>query len=136
MASQAKTIVKVVVAVMFAYTQTQLYRLSNPTRRALWLQQSVRHCAGMVEELVVSPHDLDAPRQQYPLPQVPLQHWRPDLHWLPLGRQPVMSAAALCVSPKQASAMPASPSPNCFSAARRVTDCVIALVSSSNLLFM
>jgi len=74
----------------------------------------------MVEEPVVSPHDLNAPRQQYPLPQVLLQHWRPDLHWLALGRQP--SASALFASPKAASAMPARPTPNLFSAARRVTD--------------
>jgi len=45
-------------------------------------------------------------------------------------------ACALFASPKQASAMPARPTPNFFSAARRVTDWAIALVSSSNLLFI
>src|SRR5438105_546795 len=45
-------------------------------------------------------------------------------------------AAALFASPKQASAMPASPTPNFFSAARRVTDWARLLVSSSNLLFI
>jgi len=42
----------------------------------------------------------------------------------------------LFASPKQASAMPARPTPNFFSAARRVTDWAIALVSSSNLFFI
>src|SRR5438876_10475527 len=45
-------------------------------------------------------------------------------------------ACALFASPKQASAMPASPTPNFFSAARRVADWARLLVSSSNLLFM
>src|SRR5207302_85000 len=46
------------------------------------------------------------------------------------------SAFALVASPKQASAMPASPTPNFFSAARRVTDWAKLFVSSSNLLFI
>jgi hypothetical protein len=45
-------------------------------------------------------------------------------------------AFPLFASPKQASAMPARPRPNFFSAARRVTDWAICFVSSSNLLFM
>src|SRR2546428_11690306 len=52
------------------------------------------------------------------------------------GRHVFGSASALFASPKQASAMPARPTPNCFSAARRVTDWARPLVSSSNLLFM
>src|SRR6266568_2173919 len=46
------------------------------------------------------------------------------------------AACALFASPKQASAMPARPTPNFFSAARRVTDWARLLVSSSNFLFM
>src|SRR5438552_13311585 len=45
-------------------------------------------------------------------------------------------ACALFANPKQASAMPARPTPNCFSAARRVTDWAKLLVSSSNWLFI
>src|SRR5437867_5581301 len=45
-------------------------------------------------------------------------------------------ACALFASPKQASAMPARPRPNFFSAARRVTDWARLFVSSSNLLFI
>src|SRR5712664_3382948 len=45
----------------------------------------------------------------------------------------VSLATALFASPRQASAMPARPTPNFFSAARRVTDWAIFLVSSSNL---
>jgi hypothetical protein len=47
-----------------------------------------------------------------------------------------LSASALLASPKQASAMPAMPTLNFFSAARRVTDWAMLLVSSSNLLFI
>jgi len=46
------------------------------------------------------------------------------------------AASALFARRKQASAIPAMPTPNFFSAARRVTDWAISLVSSSNLLFM
>src|ERR1044071_80360 len=46
------------------------------------------------------------------------------------------SAAALFGNPKQASAIPASPTPNFFSAPRRVTDWARPFVSSSNLLFI
>jgi len=46
------------------------------------------------------------------------------------------AASALFVSPKQASAMPARPTPNFFSAARRVTAWARLLVSSSNGLFI
>jgi hypothetical protein len=46
------------------------------------------------------------------------------------------AAVALFASPKQASAMPARPTPNFFSAARRVTDWARLFVSSSNLLFI
>jgi hypothetical protein len=45
-------------------------------------------------------------------------------------------ASALFVTPKQASAIPARPTPNFFSAARRVTDWAMLLVSSSNLLLI
>ena len=45
-------------------------------------------------------------------------------------------ACALFASPKQASAMPARPAPNFFSAARRVTDWARHLVSSLNWLFI
>jgi len=46
------------------------------------------------------------------------------------------AASARFASPKQASAMPARPTPNFFSAARRVTDWARLLASSSNLLFI
>jgi len=42
----------------------------------------------------------------------------------------------LFASPKQASAIPARPTPNFFSAARRVTDWARFLVSSSNFWFI
>jgi hypothetical protein len=42
----------------------------------------------------------------------------------------------LFASPKHASAIPARPTPNFFSAPRRETDCAMLFVSSSNLLFM
>src|SRR5947209_17043013 len=45
-------------------------------------------------------------------------------------------AAAVNAQPKQASAMPARPTPNFFSAARRVTDWARLLVTSSNLSFL
>jgi hypothetical protein len=45
-------------------------------------------------------------------------------------------ASALFANPKHASAMPARPIPNFFSAARRVTDWAMFFVSSSNLLFI
>jgi hypothetical protein len=46
-----------------------------------------------------------------------------------------LSARASLASPKHASAMPAKPTPNFFSAERRVTDWAKLLVSSSNWLF-
>src|SRR6266536_2176665 len=46
------------------------------------------------------------------------------------------AASALLASPKQASAMPARPTPNFLSAARRVTDWAMPLVRSSNGLFI
>src|SRR5438876_10056163 len=49
---------------------------------------------------------------------------------------PLPMAFALFASPKQASAMPARPTPNFFSAARRVTDWARLFASSSNWLFM
>jgi hypothetical protein len=49
-----------------------------------------------------------------------------------LGRH-ALCASALFASPKQASAMPASPTPNLFIACRRVTDWANPLASSSNL---
>ena len=48
----------------------------------------------------------------------------------------IAHATGLLASPKQASAMPARPTPNFFNAARRVTDWAIPLVSSSNWLFI
>jgi hypothetical protein len=42
----------------------------------------------------------------------------------------------LFASPKQASTIPASPTPNFLNASRRVTDWANPLASSSNLLFM
>src|SRR5881296_2990201 len=45
-------------------------------------------------------------------------------------------ASALSASPTQASAMPAKPRPNFFSAPRRVTDWAMFLASSSNLSFI
>jgi hypothetical protein len=47
-----------------------------------------------------------------------------------------LAASALFASPKHASTIPAKPTPSFFSAPRRVTDWAIALVSSSNLLFI
>jgi hypothetical protein len=47
-----------------------------------------------------------------------------------------LPASALPGSPKQANTMPATPTPNCFSAARRVTDWANPLVSSSNWWFI
>jgi hypothetical protein len=47
-----------------------------------------------------------------------------------------LAASALFASPKHASAITASPRPNFFSAARRVTDWAKLLVISSNLLFI
>src|SRR5438270_13471492 len=52
------------------------------------------------------------------------------------GDEGLGSASALFASPKQASAMPARPTPNFFSAARRVTDWAILLVSSSKLVII
>jgi hypothetical protein len=66
----------------------------------------------------------------------PLQHWLLPWHELAVGRQVLVPALALLVSPKQASAIPAIPTPNFFSAWRRVADWANPLVSSSNLLFM
>jgi hypothetical protein len=54
----------------------------------------------------------------------------------PSGKQGCFRASALFASPKQASAMPARPTLNFFSAARRVTDWAMLFVSSSNLWFM
>jgi hypothetical protein len=68
------------------------------------------------------------------LKQKPLQQWRLLVQGLPLGLH--LPASALFASPKQASAMPARPTPNFFSAARRVTDWAMFLVSSSNWLFI
>jgi hypothetical protein len=72
--------------------------------------------------------------------QRPLQHiLLPEgvgEHRLLLGRQVPPAASALFASPKQASAMPARPTPNFFSAPRRVTDWAMVLVSSSNWLFI
>src|SRR5216117_2767730 len=48
----------------------------------------------------------------------------------------LVCACAMFASPKHASAMPARPTPNFFSAARRVTDWARFLVISSNWLFM
>src|SRR5947208_14336591 len=67
---------------------------------------------------------------------MPLQHSVMLVQGWPGGRHFIFPASALFASPKQASAMPARPTPNFFSAARRVTDWAICLVSSSNLLFM
>src|ERR1051326_1979148 len=67
--------------------------------------------------------------------QMPLQHWLSWVQFSPKPLQP-LAASALFASPKQASAMPASPSPNFFKAPRRVTDWARLFVSSSNLLFM
>src|SRR6185369_9391088 len=47
-----------------------------------------------------------------------------------------LPATALLARPKHASTMPARPTPNFFSAARRVPDWARLLVSSSNLLFI
>src|SRR5207302_10369021 len=47
-----------------------------------------------------------------------------------------LAAPALLASPKQANAIPARPTPNFFSAARRVTDWARLLVSSSNWVFI
>src|SRR5262249_2324435 len=58
-----------------------------------------------------------------------------SLQTLPFPKQ-VVWASALFASPKQASAKPASPTPNFFNAARRLTDWARLLVSSSNWLFI
>jgi hypothetical protein len=47
-----------------------------------------------------------------------------------------LPASALFASPKQASAIPARPTPNLFSACRRVVDWANPLASSSNLLII
>jgi hypothetical protein len=70
-----------------------------------------------------------APPEHQPLQQSPLA-----AHGCPYFAHP--PASALFASPKQANAMPASPTPNFFNAARRVTDCARLFVSSSNLLFI
>ena len=64
----------------------------------------------------------------------PLQHSLLCWQKLPPDLQP--PASALFASPKQASAMPARPRLNFFSAARRVADWARLLVSSSNWLFI
>src|SRR6516164_7275900 len=69
------------------------------------------------------------------LPHRPLQHWPLPVQRLPVGRH-VLPAAALFASPKPASAIPARPTPNFFSACRRVVDWANPLASSSNLLFI
>jgi hypothetical protein len=68
------------------------------------------------------------------LKQNPLQHSLLALQFAPGCLHP--PASALFASPKQASAIPAKPTPNRFSACLRVTDSAIPLVISSNLLFM
>src|SRR5438874_4632622 len=65
----------------------------------------------------------------------PLQLYLLPLIMSPVGKQAVW-ASVLFASPKHASAMTARPTPNFFSAARRVTDWAMLLVSSSNWLFM
>src|ERR1044071_2058750 len=65
---------------------------------------------------------------------MPLQHWLLCVHWLPVDLHRPASASLL--SPSVASAIPARPTPNCFSAPRRVTDWAIPLASSSNLSFI
>ena len=64
----------------------------------------------------------------------PLQHSLLCWQKLPPDLQP--PASALFASPKQASAMPARPTPNFFSACRRVADWANPLANSSNLLFI
>src|SRR5439155_12817758 len=66
--------------------------------------------------------------------QEKLQHSLLSWHLAPPGLH--RSASDVFASPKHASAMPASPTPNFFSAARRVTDWARLLVSSSNCLFI
>jgi hypothetical protein len=56
-----------------------------------------------------------------------------SLQSLPDGLQ---AALALLTRPKQASAIPARPTPNRFSACRRVADWANPLASSSNLVFI
>jgi hypothetical protein len=58
------------------------------------------------------------------------------LHTEPDGKHGFEAAVALFDRPKQASAMPARPTPNFFSACRRVADWANPLASSSNLLFI
>ena len=59
----------------------------------------------------------------YRAQQKPLQHCEPLLHNAPEGLQlPPFAASPLFASPKQANAIPARPTLNFFSAARRVTD--------------
>jgi hypothetical protein len=67
--------------------------------------------------------------------QIPLQHSLRSWQLVPSGKHR-LSAAALFATPKQANAIPASPTPNLFSACRRVTDWANPLVSSSNLLLI
>ena len=57
------------------------------------------------------------------------------LHGLPDPLQFPTDALALFASPKQASAIPARPTPNFFSDCRRVVDWANPLASSSNLSF-
>ena len=65
------------------------------------------------------------------------QHWEELLQALPNGRHGGLClASALFASPKQASAIPARPTPNRFKACRRVTDWANPLANSSNLLFI
>src|SRR6516225_1534576 len=70
------------------------------------------------------------------LMQTPLQHSGLFLQKLSRGRHGFLPASALFASPKQASAMPARPTPNFFSACRRVADWANPLANSSNLLFI
>src|SRR5690242_3708805 len=67
---------------------------------------------------------------------MPLQQFVLRLHFAPAGLHPPLPASALSASPKQASAMPARPMPNFFSACRRVADWARPLASSSNFWFI
>lgn len=67
---------------------------------------------------------------------MPSQQSRSCLHLAPNPLHPRASALALLANPNQASAIPAMPTPNFLSAARRVTDWAMLFVNSSNLLFI
>jgi hypothetical protein len=57
-------------------------------------------------------------------------------HQFGTGGSFLSSPRALLGNPKQASAIPAKPTPNLFNACRRVTDWANPLASSSNLWFI